>query len=149
MAAPEYKKIFNVKPDFKGGLASLLQGLNQGRQQGFANRNADRNAPVGDNELERMMLENYQKGLASQLAYAPMTGGQSISFPQFKSAILGLQQTLKPQNAGFDPSTGQPNPVMPVQQIQGMPGPSMPAGAAQPAAPIKVFRKVGKYSQVA
>jgi hypothetical protein len=148
MAVPEYRPIFKTKPTFTGGLAALLQGFNQGTQNSFENRMLGRqvdwkdpNRPISEPEMERMMMENYQKGLASQLAYAPMTGSQSMTFPQFKALVASGQAAMNGGNAGFDPMTGQPNPVNPVQQIQGLPGASIPPGPAQPAAPVAVDRK--------
>jgi hypothetical protein len=146
MASPEYKPIFKRNPSFVGGLASLLQGYQQGQQQGLQNKIAttelgwkDPNRPISDPEMERMMMENYQKGLASQLAYAPVTGSQSMTFPQFKALIQSGQSAMR-NGAGYDPMTGQPNPTQPVQQIQGLPGASIPQGGAAPAAPVAVDR---------
>jgi len=157
MASPDYQPIFKVKYNPVRGLAALLQGYNTGAQQKFVNQNTDRNAPIGENEMMRMASENYQKGLANQMAYSPI--GQQMNGQDFWKAVQALQGSMRPTNIapgspsptsyavapqGYDPSSGQPNPIDPVQQIQGLPGASLPQGAAQPAAPVKVSR--GGYS---
>ena len=146
MASPDYKPIFKVPYNNVRGLASLLQGFNTGAQQKFQNQNVDRNAPIGENEMMRMASENYQKGLANQMAYSPI--GQQMNGQDFWKAVQALQGSMRPTNiapgspnpSGYNIDTGLANSPIPVAQVQGLPGASMPQGAAQSAAPTSVVR---------
>jgi hypothetical protein len=136
--------------NFTAGLAGLLQGVNQGAQQNYANKVAqtelgwkDPNRPLGDEELNRTGLDILGKAYAAQAMYPTLPGtSQQTIDPQ---AIVKLLQSYRgivngSQGAGFSPDTGMPNTATPTMQVQGLPGASTPPGAATPVAPTSVNR---------
>lgn len=136
--------------NFTAGLAGLLQGVNQGAQQSYANKVAqtelgwkDPNRPLGDEELNRTGLDILGKAYAAQAMYPtlPGTTQQTIDPQAIVQLLKSYKGIINPSmNAGFDPSSGLPNTATPMMQVQGLPGASAPAGAATPAAPTMVSR---------
>jgi hypothetical protein len=136
MAAPDYKPIFKVKYNPVRGLASLLTGMGNAKQQAFQNNNVDRNAPIGVNEAARAQMEQKAKMQALMEAMNPGGGMQSLL-----SSYPSAQPAVAPQ--GYNVDTGAPNQGGPgIQGLSSNISPvvqsPLPVGQPTPTAPTAV-----------